>query len=74
MTICKVYELEYRGSVGECDIGVCIWFGAPIMHRISCLSFALHLHVVCVHVHLSSHYGTMESSGLLLKLHMHWYM
>ena len=22
-------------SVGEGDIGVCVWFGAPIMHRIS---------------------------------------
>ena len=56
-------------SVEEGDIGVCIWFGAPVMHRMSGLSFAWHLHVVCVHVHLSSHFGTIESSGLLLKLH-----
>ncbi len=54
--------------VREGDIGVCIWSQAPIMHRIFNLSFAWHLHVVCVHVHLRSHSGTVESCGLLLKL------
>jgi hypothetical protein len=26
--------------VGEGEIGVCVWFGAPIIHRISNLSLA----------------------------------
>ena len=47
-------------SLGEGGIGVCIWFGAPIMHRMSGLSFAWHLHVVCVRVQLRSHSGTVE--------------
>ena len=55
-------------SVGEGDIGVCIWFEAPTMHRVYGLSFAWHWHVLCVRVHLRSHFGTIESSGLLLKL------
>jgi hypothetical protein len=27
-------------SVGEGDIGVCVWFGAPIMHKMSGLNLA----------------------------------
>ena len=54
-------------DVGEGDIGVCIWFGALIMHKMSSLNFPWHLHVVCVHVHLRNHFETVESSGLLLK-------
>ena len=55
-------------SVGEGDIGVCIWFMAPIMDRMYGLNFAWHWHVVCVHVHLRSHSGIVELGGLLLKL------
>ena len=56
-------------SAREGAFGVFIWFGASIMHRMSGLSFAWHLHVVFVHVHLRSHLGIVESGGLLLKLH-----
>ena len=34
----------------EGAIGVCVWFGAPIMHKISGLSLSWHWHVFCVHV------------------------
>ena len=38
-------------------MGVCVWFGAPIMHKMFGLSLAWHLHCVCRHVHLSIQYG-----------------
>ena len=56
-------------SAREGDIGVCIWFGAPIMHRMSGLYLAWHWHDVCVHVHLRIHSKTVESCCLLLRLH-----
>ena len=37
-------------SLEEGVIGVCIWFGAPTMHRISRLNLACHWHVVSIHV------------------------
>ena len=55
-------------SAVEGDIGVCIWFRAPIMHRMSGLNLAWHWLVVCVHVHLRSQSGIVESGGLLLRL------
>lgn len=56
-------------SVGEDDIGVCVWFGAPIMHKMFGLNLARHWHVVCEHMHLRSQSGSVCSGGLLLKLH-----
>ena len=45
-------------------------FGLGLLLRIGChVLVLLGLHVVCVHVHLKNYSGTVESSGLLLKLH-----
>ena len=33
-----VNSMSWIMCVGEGVIGVCAWFGAPIMHRIFCLS------------------------------------
>jgi hypothetical protein len=41
VTICEFNELNCE--CGEGDIGVCVKFGAPIMHRISGLNFGLAL-------------------------------
>jgi hypothetical protein len=32
--------INWMMFVGEGEIGVCVWFGAPIIHRISNLSLA----------------------------------
>ena len=40
--------------MGEGAMGVCIWFGAPNMHRMSNFNLAWHWHVVCGHVNLRS--------------------
>ena len=56
-------------SVGEGAIGVCVWFGAPIMQRMSGLSLAWHWQANCEHVHLRSHSRIVCSGGLLLKVH-----
>ena len=42
-------------------MGVCVLFGAPIMHRMSGLSLAWHRQGVCGHVHLISHSGIVCS-------------
>ena len=55
---------------GEGDIGVCVWFGALIILRISGLSLAWHWQDVCVHVHLRSHSGIVCTGGLLLRWHV----
>ena len=52
-------------SVGEGDIGVCLWFGAPIVHKMSSLNIVWHWQVVCEHVHLWSQFGIVCSGGLL---------
>jgi hypothetical protein len=49
--------------VGEGDIGVCVWFGTAIMHKMSSLSLAWHWHDVCEHVHLRSQSGNICSGG-----------
>ena len=38
-------------------MGVCVWLGAPIMHKMSGLSFVWHPHGVCWHEHLMSQSG-----------------
>ena len=66
MAFCEFDELkfcEFGGGV----MGVCIWFGAPILHRISGLNLAWHWHVVCVHVQLRSHSGIVCSYGVLFR-------
>jgi hypothetical protein len=47
-------------------MGICVWFGAPIMHRMSGLSLAWHWHGFWRHVHCSSHFGIVCSCGWLL--------
>ena len=47
---------------------VCVWFGAPSMHRISGLSLAWHWQVVCGHMQLRSHSGIVCSGVVLLVL------
>ena len=66
MALCTFYG--WIMSAGEGDSGVCIWFGAPTMHRISGLNLAWYWHVACAHVHLSSQFETIWSGGLLLWL------
>ena len=56
-------------SVGEGAISVCVWFGDPIMQRMSGLSLAWHWQADCEHVHLRTHSGFVCSGGLLLKVH-----
>ena len=58
---------QYVNSM-NCTVYVCegsrgmeIWFGAPIMQRMSGLSPAWHWHLVCVHVHSMSQSGTVWS-------------
>ena len=64
-----VNSMNWTLSVGEGEMSVCIWFGAPSMHRVSGLNLAWHWHVVCGQVHLRSHYGIVCLGGLLLRFH-----
>ena len=50
-------------------MGVCIWFGAPMTHRISGLSLAWHWQGHCGHIHLRSLFGTVGYGGWLFELH-----
>jgi hypothetical protein len=54
--------------MGDGVIGVCVWFGAPIMHRMYGLSLAWHWQGVCGHVHLSNQSRIVCFGGLLLIL------
>ena len=63
-----VNSMSWIVSVGEGDIGVCVWFGALIMHKIYGCSLARHWHVVCGHVHVRSLYGIVYLGVLLLRL------
>jgi hypothetical protein len=45
-----------------------LWLGAPIMHWMYGCSLKWHWHVGWVHVHFSTHFGIVESGGVLL-----WY-
>ena len=49
-----VNSINWIVRVEEGDMGVCVWLGAPIMHKMSGLSLAWHLHGVCWHEHLMS--------------------
>ena len=45
-------------SLGEGDIGLRVWFEAPIVHRMYGVRFAWHGHIVCVQVHATPmHFG-----------------
>ena len=55
-------------NVGEGAIGVCVWFKAPIMQRMSGLSLAWHWQSDYEHVHLRSHSRVACFGGLLLKV------
>jgi hypothetical protein len=49
-------------------MGVCVWLGAPIMHRMFGLSLAWHPHGICWHEHLISHLGIVCSGIALLNV------
>jgi hypothetical protein len=49
-----VNSMSWIVSVGEGAIGVCVWFGAPIMLKICGGSLAWLWHVICGHVHFKS--------------------
>ena len=49
---------------------VCVWFWAPIMHRMSGRTLAWHFARCCGHVHLSTHSGIVSSGALLLIVHV----
>ena len=55
-------------NVGEGDIGICVWFGAPIIHKISGLSLAWHWQGVFVHVPSRSHSRIVCLGGLLVNV------
>jgi hypothetical protein len=59
-----VNSMDWIVSLGEGDIGVHVWFGAPILHKMSNLHLAWHWHDVCEHVHLRSQSGIVCSGGL----------
>ena len=67
MAICEFNELDC--CVGEGMIGVCVRFGAPIMHRMYGINLAWQGHASCEHVYLRSHYRIGWFGGLLLRLH-----
>ena len=56
--------------MGEGDIAVRIWFGAPMMHSMSGPNLAWHSQVRCGHVHLSSHCRIVGYGGWLFNLHV----
>jgi hypothetical protein len=66
VAICEFYELDC--GRGEGAIGVWVWFGAPITHRMSGLSLAWQLQGRCGHAHLRSQSGIVWSGGWLLIL------
>jgi hypothetical protein len=39
-----VISMNYIVWLGDGVVGTCVWFGAPIMHRMSSLSLAWHWH------------------------------
>ena len=59
-----VNSMSWTVTLREGVIGACVWFGAPIMHRMFGLSLAWHWHV-CVHVHLRSYSEIVCSGGVL---------
>jgi hypothetical protein len=52
-----VNSINWIVCVEEGDMGVCIWLGAPIMHKMSGLSLAWHLHGIYSHEHLMNQSG-----------------
>ena len=49
-------------------IGICVRFGAPIMHRMYGLNLISQWQVGCEHMRLRSHSGIVGFGGLLLRL------
>jgi hypothetical protein len=62
-----VNSMNYIVWLGDGDIGKVIWFGAPIMHRMSCLSLVWQWHGLWGHAHCSSQSGIVCSCGRLLR-------
>ena len=64
-----VNSMSWIVSVGEGDIGVCMWFRVPIMHRMYGRNLAWQWHITWEHVHLKSQSGIVCSCGLSLRFH-----
>ena len=60
-------SINWIVCVGDGDMGVCVWLGAPIMHTMYGLSLAWQLHGACWHEHLISQSGIVCSCVVLLK-------
>ena len=60
-------SINWIVCVGDGDIGVCVWLGAPIMHKMFGLSLAWQLHGICWHEHLISQSGIVCSGVMLLS-------
>ena len=56
-----VNSINWTVWLGDGDMGRVVWLGAPIMHRMSGLSFARQLQGVWGHMHCSSQSGTVCS-------------
>ena len=68
-----VKSMSWIGSVrGGGAIGVCVWFGAPIMHKFFGRSLAWHWHVMCGHVHLRSQFGIVCWGGICCQGCVDW--
>ena len=65
MAICEFNELYC--VMREWEYGCLVWFGAPVMQRMSGLSLAWHWHGFWWHVHWSSHSGIVCSCGWLVR-------
>ena len=55
--------MNWLVCVGYGLIGVWLWFGAPIIHRMSNLSFIVHWHVSLEHEHGSSQSSMVDFGG-----------
>ena len=64
VAICKIYELYF--IVGFGFSGRWLFFGAPIMHGMSSLNFAINCHGMLWHVHGRIQYGMVILRGWLL--------
>ena len=63
-----VNSINWIVHVGEGDMGVCVWLGAPIMHKMYGLSLAWHVHGLCWHEHSISQSGIVCSVVVLLSV------
>ena len=69
-----VNSMKWIVYVDEGSIGVCVWFGAPNIQKISYLNLAWHWHVVCgylIHIMPPPHLTLTKPKSEFLKLSVH---